>query len=181
VAPDNGEAVKIQQGGHTAAVLIHPADENTKGKPVDSVNSVQRKDLGQADMLSVPDMICLVQCISDLLTACTGTKPATKARVTISSRPEGANSPRKRPSGGDVVSTATEGGGERGNEDSNHRDDGADEGDDDDDENGRTYKRKRVPGTEEKLACPFYKHDPGKYGSSRACCGPGWSAVHRIK
>lgn len=31
------------------------------------------------------------------------------------------------------------------------------------------------------LACPFFKHDTAKYKAHRACCGPGWGTVHRIK
>ncbi|KAF5875535.1 putative ankyrin repeat-containing protein [Botrytis fragariae] len=32
------------------------------------------------------------------------------------------------------------------------------------------------------LACPYFKHDPGRYGSSRACCRPpGYPDIHRLK
>jgi len=32
-----------------------------------------------------------------------------------------------------------------------------------------------------RFACPFFKHDPVSFRSSRACCGPGWESVHRMK
>lgn len=31
------------------------------------------------------------------------------------------------------------------------------------------------------FACPFYKHNPERYETSRTCCGPGWATVHRVK
>ncbi len=31
-----------------------------------------------------------------------------------------------------------------------------------------------------RFACPFVRHDPGRY-KSKACCGPGWASVHRVK
>jgi hypothetical protein len=38
----------------------------------------------------------------------------------------------------------------------------------------------RDPGTQ-KLACPYFKHDPAKYRQWRVCCGPGWGSIHRVK
>ncbi|KAE8440915.1 hypothetical protein EG329_006312 [Mollisiaceae sp. DMI_Dod_QoI] len=33
-----------------------------------------------------------------------------------------------------------------------------------------------------RLACPYYKYDPGRYGSQRLCRGPtGWPSVNRLK
>ncbi|KAF4448881.1 hypothetical protein F53441_7769 [Fusarium austroafricanum] len=42
---------------------------------------------------------------------------------------------------------------------------------------------KKRPKTSSSLrfACPFYKHDPERYETSRSCCGPGWETVHRVK
>jgi hypothetical protein len=34
---------------------------------------------------------------------------------------------------------------------------------------------------EPRLACPFYKAPPQKCGLYRACSGPGWSSIHRLK
>jgi hypothetical protein len=45
-------------------------------------------------------------------------------------------------------------------------------------------KRKKVnprASGAKKLACPFSRHDPGKYKSVKTCCGPGWDTVHRVK
>ncbi|KAK4102504.1 hypothetical protein N658DRAFT_485309 [Parathielavia hyrcaniae] len=47
-------------------------------------------------------------------------------------------------------------------------------------------KKKRVNPKEaakggKKFACPFCKHDPGRYKSVKTCCGPGWDDVHRVK
>jgi hypothetical protein len=61
--------------------------------------------------------------------------------------------------------------------------------DDEDDENGQSGKRRRTRNElgrsrqrmEKSLACPYYKRNPRKHHSSRACCGPGWDTVHRIK
>ncbi|KAG5794490.1 hypothetical protein H9Q69_006446 [Fusarium xylarioides] len=33
----------------------------------------------------------------------------------------------------------------------------------------------------QQFACPFYKHDPERYETSRAYSGPGWQTVHRVK
>ncbi|KAH8885956.1 hypothetical protein GQ53DRAFT_845106 [Thozetella sp. PMI_491] len=33
----------------------------------------------------------------------------------------------------------------------------------------------------QKFACPFFKRDPAKHMQSRACTGPGWNSVHRVK
>ncbi|KAK1834629.1 hypothetical protein QBC39DRAFT_343568 [Podospora conica] len=57
---------------------------------------------------------------------------------------------------------------------------------DNEDEEGRKSTRFKVPKLGEalkplRLACPFYRHDPAKYGSSRSCLGPGWQTVHRVK
>jgi len=32
-----------------------------------------------------------------------------------------------------------------------------------------------------RFACPFFKRDPQKYMAHRACPGPGWITVHRVK
>lgn len=32
-----------------------------------------------------------------------------------------------------------------------------------------------------RLACPYFKKDPGRYHTWRSCSGPGWETVHRIK
>lgn len=31
------------------------------------------------------------------------------------------------------------------------------------------------------FACPFYQHDPTMACCSRACMGPGWPSIHRLK
>jgi hypothetical protein len=47
----------------------------------------------------------------------------------------------------------------------------------------RTTRKKRVKRdtSGRKYACPFSKHDPGKYKNVKTCCGPGWDDVHRVK
>ncbi|KAF4343380.1 hypothetical protein FBEOM_2678 [Fusarium beomiforme] len=42
-------------------------------------------------------------------------------------------------------------------------------------------KRPKTSPTPPRFACPFYKHDPERYETSRSCCGPGWESVHRVK
>ncbi|KAH6657139.1 hypothetical protein BKA67DRAFT_180520 [Truncatella angustata] len=32
-----------------------------------------------------------------------------------------------------------------------------------------------------RFACPYFKHNPAKYGGRRYCCGPGWPDIHRLK
>ncbi|KAF4973743.1 hypothetical protein FSARC_51 [Fusarium sarcochroum] len=44
----------------------------------------------------------------------------------------------------------------------------------------KTNQSKKTP-TSPRFACPFYKHDPERYTTSRSCCGPGWESVHRVK
>lgn len=60
---------------------------------------------------------------------------------------------------------------------------------DSDNEDDPNNKRRRVSVTTTnsdsehgpKFACPFYKHDPGRYRTHRTCPGPGWRTVHRMK
>lgn len=40
---------------------------------------------------------------------------------------------------------------------------------------------KRFKSHNRRFACPYYKHDPGKYRQERTCCGPGWQDLHRLK
>ena len=60
-----------------------------------------------------------------------------------------------------------------------------DDGQDDDDEQGKRRKMGSLsrpnifPGV--RYACPYFKHDPDKYTNCRACAGPGWQDVHRVK
>jgi hypothetical protein len=64
---------------------------------------------------------------------------------------------------------------------------GEDEGDDDEYDDS---KRRRKSGgsssklhqdPKKKLACPYYRHDPHAWNKHRACRGPGFDTVHRIK
>ncbi|KAI8310691.1 hypothetical protein K4K61_000295 [Colletotrichum sp. SAR11_59] len=56
---------------------------------------------------------------------------------------------------------------------------------DGDDRDGREPNRKKTkpdPESEKlRFACPFYKRDPQRYKNHRACRGPGWSEMHRLK
>ena len=56
----------------------------------------------------------------------------------------------------------------------------SDDNDDDDDER---RPRKRVAHSEKspRFACPYYQHDPDRFGSERTCSGPGWTTVQRMK
>ncbi|KAF2036397.1 hypothetical protein EK21DRAFT_84083 [Setomelanomma holmii] len=64
------------------------------------------------------------------------------------------------------------------------RDDDRDENEDDD-----SRKRPRIQtqfsgsGSQDRkrLACPYFKHAPLQTYSSRACYGPGWPSIHRMK
>lgn len=60
-------------------------------------------------------------------------------------------------------------------------DDAGDDGDGDAD-SPRDKKRKLNEHLPRSLfACPFFKRDPGRYQSERACVGPGWPTIHRMK
>jgi len=69
---------------------------------------------------------------------------------------------------------------------SNDRDDGQDN-DDTGEGSGKRHKRNEDDSqctTVEKrgFACPYFKHNPRKYHSSRSCSGPGgWDTIHRLK
>jgi hypothetical protein len=43
------------------------------------------------------------------------------------------------------------------------------------------YTAKRPSIQALRLACPYFKHDPIKFGKRGACSGPGWESVHRLK
>lgn len=51
----------------------------------------------------------------------------------------------------------------------------------------RRRKKKKQPEDEPPtqcrllLACPFFQHDPVKYGTWRSCPGPGWPTTNRLK
>lgn len=47
---------------------------------------------------------------------------------------------------------------------------------------GDSYKRRSLDSEKTpKFACPFFKNNPGRYAEERACCGPGWASVNRVK
>ncbi|KAF5026573.1 hypothetical protein F66182_1362 [Fusarium sp. NRRL 66182] len=48
-------------------------------------------------------------------------------------------------------------------------------------ENPREKKKRKKAPASPLFACPFYKHDPARYITSKTCCGPGWDSVHRVK
>lgn len=61
----------------------------------------------------------------------------------------------------------------------NNEDDLNDSGKDGDISRKRSKKRVKESGL--KFACPFFKHDPERYKTTRSCMGPGWTNVHRVK
>ncbi|CAJ0546510.1 Ff.00g011370.m01.CDS01 [Fusarium sp. VM40] len=47
---------------------------------------------------------------------------------------------------------------------------------------GDSYKKRRLESEKTpKFACPFFKHNPTRFAVERACCGPGWLSVNRVK
>lgn len=44
-----------------------------------------------------------------------------------------------------------------------------------------TTSNDRIIGFTPRYACPFFKHNPQKYGSRSSCSGPGWESVYRVK
>jgi hypothetical protein len=58
-----------------------------------------------------------------------------------------------------------------------------DENDENDKNTRKSLKRDRLgPGSAaHKFACPYFKRNPQKCTRWRACCGPGWISVHRVK
>lgn len=61
--------------------------------------------------------------------------------------------------------------------------DGVSEGGDGDRDGGDRGGNKRAKREVEAkmFACPFYQHDPTMTCCSRACTGPGWPSIHRLK
>jgi hypothetical protein len=56
----------------------------------------------------------------------------------------------------------------------------------DDRDDGEPEKRRKLnlppnPSLGPRFACPFYKHNPHNHQKWRACRGPGWPNVHRVK
>lgn len=35
--------------------------------------------------------------------------------------------------------------------------------------------------SKKRFACPYYRHDPAKFSGQRACAGPGFDGIHRLK
>jgi hypothetical protein len=57
-----------------------------------------------------------------------------------------------------------------------------DEVEDENDELGQFARSKRKrKGSTELFACPYFKHSPWQFCSSRTCSGPGWKTVPRLK
>jgi len=57
-------------------------------------------------------------------------------------------------------------------------------GEEEDNGDGQERQQKRAKVDDsmpKKLACPFFKRDSRKYQFWRACPGPGWDTVHRVK
>jgi hypothetical protein len=90
---------------------------------------------------------------------------STSPRLT-QSLPSGSKA-RKRPSGGQD---------QKGDQDDP---DGDDDRENPDSGIASGSKKQRMSG--EKLACPFFKHNPSKYRNMRGCVGPGWGTTHRLK
>ena len=59
--------------------------------------------------------------------------------------------------------------------------DGNEDGDGERGGNGNKRAKKDPEEEQRKFACPFYKHDPSKHKTSRACRFPGFSSMHRLK
>jgi hypothetical protein len=85
-------------------------------------------------------------------------------------------------------STRTEASKRNGNKRDFYREknDNDQEEDDENDDSGKRRKTWKGTGrpcrqSRKNLACPYYKHDQDHDFSSRACSGPGWDSVHRIK
>jgi hypothetical protein len=65
-------------------------------------------------------------------------------------------------------------------------DPGEDQNEQDDDDAGKPRKANRQSPehdsvNDKRLACPYYKRDPHAHKSSKACGGPGWYKMHRLK
>ncbi|KAK0614665.1 hypothetical protein B0T14DRAFT_312235 [Immersiella caudata] len=59
--------------------------------------------------------------------------------------------------------------------------DGEDDENDGGEENGAQSHTGKQQGPGKRFACPFFKHDPVKYGSDSSCRGKGWPSSHRVK
>lgn len=67
-------------------------------------------------------------------------------------------------------------------------DESRDDEDDEDEDDSSRKKQKKLAGASgiegeerQKLACPYFKHNPRKYRSCKSCPGPGWDTIHRLK
>lgn len=71
----------------------------------------------------------------------------------------------------------------RKSDESTERDEREDEDDDKPSKRARGTNESDILDTSaaRRLACPYYKRNKGKHQPSRACAGPGWLAVHRLK
>lgn len=66
--------------------------------------------------------------------------------------------------------------------DSDEKDEASGDGDDDKHGDDRGGNKRAKRDIEAKLfACPFFQHDPTMKYCSRACTGPGWPSIHRLK
>jgi hypothetical protein len=88
-----------------------------------------------------------------------------------------SSSSNKRARGSDVSAAGTSNGPSQ---------DGDDDDADGDEEDENLRKRKKLEKSTSgvqplRLACPFYKRIPSSCSKHRACAGPGWTTVHRVK
>jgi len=105
-------------------------------------------------------------------------------QIGIRSRTDSAQSSRSQSFEQDA---ARESAGNSGNNRKRSRDDDSgSEMPEDGSGDGSPAKRQKinVPAANDKtrkLACPYYKRNPGLHQKYRSCAGPGWSSCHRVK
>ena len=56
-----------------------------------------------------------------------------------------------------------------------------DEFEEDDPRNQKMLKAHGQHLEKKKLACPYFKQNPYRFGRHDACSGPGWDSIHRLK
>lgn len=96
----------------------------------------------------------------------------------------GRGTKRSRDSFGSTSSSSSSplnGAQKRGFDEDGYHDAGGDEEGGDKGDGGGQKRAKRLDVAGLLLACPFFKHDPAKYGKLRTCCGPGFVHVNRVK
>ncbi|ETS77484.1 hypothetical protein PFICI_11358 [Pestalotiopsis fici W106-1] len=164
-----------KQKSATAAKKTASRQSDSKGhniRPPNQYIAVKRQEAIEAVMSAfnmwLHKQLSVVSCAVEATDGSDPTPSGSNTRDSSTSKSSGTSgrsrSKRQLSDDGDDKNGASEGG----------------DGDKHDGDRGGNKRAKKDVGAK-LFACPFYQHDPTLACCSRACAGPGWPSIHRLK